>query len=185
MLVEAARRDLARYSRHGLGNVVASLLVWTGLSVLGLIVQQLALRAVIYLSVAMLLWPISLIVNRLLSRGTMRKDNVLFSLAGLVAAQNILFIPLLVETYLTAPHMMPLNLSVLLSAQFLLYVWIYNSLAYLFGSLGLLEIAVLITWLAPGVAYLATPIMVTGILVVTAIFLLGTTADDKQAINSS
>lgn len=174
MLVEAARRDLARHSRHGLGNVVAFLLVWTGLGVLGLVVQQPAERALMYLCVAILLWPTSLVVSRLLRRGPLRKDNVLFSLTGLVAAQNIIFIPLLVGTYLTAPHMMPLNLSILLSAQFLLYIWIYNSLAYLFGSLGLLEVAVLIAWLAPGATYLATPFMVAGVLLVTTVFLLGT-----------
>lgn len=183
MLVEDARRDLARRSRHGLGNIVALLLFWTGLGVLGLVVQQPPQRALMYLLVAILLWPTSLLVTRLTSHGPFRKDNILFSLTGLVAAQNIIFIPLLVGTYLTAPHIMPLNLSILLSAQFLLYIWIYNSFAYLFGSLGLLEVAVLIAWLAPGAAYLATPFMVAGVLAITTVLLLGTTADNKQAIS--
>ncbi len=164
MLVEAARRDLARHDRHGLGNVIALLLLWTGLGMLGLVVRNPPERALVYLLVGILLWPISILVTRVTSRGPLRKDNILFSLTGLVAAQNIMFIPLLVGTYLTAPHMMPLNLSILLSAQFLLYIWIYNSFAYLFGSLGLFEVAVLIAWLAPGAAYLATPFMVAGVI---------------------
>ena len=181
MLVEAARRDLARHSRHGLGNVVALLLVWTGLGVFGLVVQQPAERALLYLIVAILLWPFTLAVSRLMSRGSLKKDNLLISLTWLVAAQNLIFIPLLVGTYLTAPHLIPLNLSIILSGQFLLYIWLYNSLAYLFGSLALLEVAILIAWLAPGAAYLATPFVVAGVLAVTTILLLGTTADDKQA----
>jgi hypothetical protein len=101
-----------------------------------------------------------------------------------VAAQHLIFIPLLAGTYLTAPHMMPLNLTILLSAQFLLHIWIYNSLAYLFGSLALLEVAVLIAWLAPENADVATPFMVAGVLLVTTLFLLRTPVDHKQSTGS-
>src|SRR5687767_8647230 len=182
MLVETAKRDFARRSRRGIGNVIASLFVWMVLGVLGLVVQHSEQNAAMYIIAAVLLWPLSAVTSRLLSYKSQRKENPIVSLAVLVGALNIVFIPLLVGTYLTSPHMLPLSLSILLSAQFLLYIWIYNSLAYLFGSLGLLEVAALIAWLAPGAAYLATPFLVSGVLLVTAAFLLSTTADDKKDI---
>src|SRR5688572_18499097 len=181
MLVETAKRDLARRRRRGIGNVIASLFVWILLGVLGLIVQHAEQRAVMYIIAAVLLWPVSAATSMLLGQKSLRKENPIVSLAGLVGALNIIFIPLFVGAYFTASNMLPLYLAVLMGAQFLLYIWIYDSLAYLFGSLGLLEVAVLIALLAPGAVYVAIPFMAAGVMAVTLGFLLGTMPDDKQS----
>jgi len=183
MLVETAKRDLARRRRRGIGNVIASLFVWILLGVLGLIVQHAEQRAVMYIIAAVLLWPVSAATSMLLGQKSLRKENPIVSLAGLVGALNIIFIPLFVGAYFTASNMLPLYLAVLMGAQFLLYIWIYDSLAYLFGSLGLLEVAVLIALLAPGAVYVAIPFMAAGVLFVTLVFLLGSMADDRQTGN--
>ena len=181
MLVDTARHDLVWRSRRGIGNVVAPLLVWAGLSLLVLLSQDPGDSQVIYLVASLLLWPLNLLLGRLLSRRSSTADNPLFRLALIGSFLSVIFIPVIVGTYLTAPNMMPLYLCILTGGQFLLYIWIYESFAYLFGSLGVVEVAVLISWLAPKATYWVTPVAITIILSITTVFLLGEISKDTEA----
>lgn len=179
MQVEFAREELARQTRRGIGNVVAYLLVWIALGALGLLVQDRSQRALIYLIAAILMWPLSLATSRLLRGAQGLRENPLFGLALLAGASHILTIPLIVGAYLTTPAMMPLYLGVLLGAQLLINTWIYGSLAYLFASLGVVEVATLSGWLAPSAVHVTTPFLVAGVMVITMFFLLGELSSNK------
>lgn len=180
MLVETARRELAQHTRRGLGNVLVYLVVWAILGVLSLVIQDSNQAALMYMIAAIVSWPLNLAISYLLNDRSRLRENPLFELATLAGALQLLFLPIIVGTYLNTPEMMPLYLGILLGAQLLLNTWIYGSLAYLFAGLGVAEVATLSGWLAPTASYVVTPFLVAGVLLVTMFFLLGELSTEKR-----
>jgi len=181
MLVEDAKREIARRTRHGMGNVITQLVIWLALGISSFLFPETDQVAVVYVIGLAALWPLNLIVSRLLNVDLIIKNNPLSRLAALVGALPLLFVPLLTGVYFTAPQMAPWTLGVLASAQFLISIWIYDSLAYLFCTLGIIEVATLIGWLAPGATFIATPFAVGSILLITATLVGGAISSSKRA----
>lgn len=175
MQVEVARREMAKQTRRGVGNVVTYLITWVALGMLGVISQTRSFQALAYLLVAIFIWPLSLLVYSVYSvfnGGQRLKANPLAPLIYLVGATQLLTLPLVVGIYLAMPDILPWYFGVLVGAQLLTGTWIYSSPAYLFGSLGVVEVATLAGWLAPTAVYVAAPLLVSVVLIVTMFFLL-------------
>ena len=181
MLVEDAKREFARRTRYGIGNVITHLVIWLALGISSFLFPEAGEIAMIYVVALAVIWPLNLIVSRLLNVERVVANNSLSKLAGLVGMIPLLFGPLLIGVYFTAPHMAPWTLSVLASTQFLISIWMYDSLAYLFCALGIIEVATLIGWLAPGATFIATPFAVASILLITAGFVGGEISSDRKA----
>ena len=183
MLVEDAKREFARRTRYGMGNVVTYLILWLALGIFSFLFPEAGEIAGIYIVGLFVIWPLNLAVLRLLNAEVAIKNNPISRLAQLVAMLPLLFGPLLIGVYFTTPHMAPWTLSVLASTQFFISIWMYDSLAYLFCALGIIEVATLISWLAPGATFIATPFAVASILLITAGFLGGAISSGRNYAN--
>ncbi|MEO8286200.1 MAG: hypothetical protein ABI670_07155 [Chloroflexota bacterium] len=179
--MQAIKADLARCTRRGINNLLTWLLLWTGFALLALTGASVAQRALVYILGALLFWPLALAIGRLLGVNLFARGNPLFLLYLLLSGLQILLLPLLVGTSFVGPEMVTWYLGITMGVQLLLFAWLYDSSAYLFSALGTMEVAALIGWLTPGIAYVAMPIAVLPVLAISTSFLLRENATATKA----
>lgn len=172
------KRDLARRSWRGLPNIMAAVGLWIAFGALGIALPDTPQRALIYLFGAGLLLPLGLLIAALLRIDLFARGNPLALLGGYLGGLQILFIPLMVGAYLATPQFVPWYLGVLVGAHFLPFAWLYDSRAYLLGSIGTASAAALTGWLLPAMTYVATPFAVAAALLLTALLLWRERMDD-------
>jgi hypothetical protein len=171
MNLQTMKLDLARSTWRGLPNILAAVGLWSSFGALGIILPDMPQRALIYLFGAGLLVPLGLLAAALLRIDLFAKGNPLAVLGGYLGGLQILFIPLMVGAYLATPQFVPWYLGVLVGAHFLPFAWLYDSRAYLFGSIVTTLAAALTGWLLPALTYVATPFAVVAALLLTALLL--------------
>lgn len=172
------KRDLARRSWRGLPNIMAAVGLWIAFGALGIALPDTPQRALIYLFGAGLLLPLGMLIAALLRIDLFARGNPLALLGGYLGGLQILFIPLMVGAYLATPQFVPWYLGVLVGAHFLPFAWLYDSRAYLLGSIGTASAAALTGWLLPAMTYVATPFAVAAALLLTALLLWRERMDD-------
>ncbi len=189
MDLQTMKRDLARRSWRGLPNILAAVGLWTVFGALGMILPDTPQRALIYLFGAGLLLPFGLLIAALLRVDLFARGNPLALLGGYLGGLQILFIPLMVGAYLATPQFVPWYLGVLVGAHFLPFAWLYDSRAYLLGSIVTAIAAALTGWLLPALTYVATPFAVVAALLLTSLLLwrerMGDTANPVVAAAST
>lgn len=82
------------------------------------------------------IFPLGILLGKVLSVNLLSKGNPLGSLGGTVAAPQAFFIPVFIIVYMYIPAYLPFTIGLLGGAHFLPYMWIYRSKAYLFVTLG-------------------------------------------------
>lgn len=188
MDLQTMKLDLARRSRRGLPNILAAVGLWSAFGVLGMMLPDTPQRALIYLFGAGLLLPLGLLIAALLRIDLFARGNPLALLGGYLGGLQILFIPLMIGAYLATPQFVPWYLGVLVGAHFLPFAWLYESRAYLFGSIVTAIAAALTGWLLPTQTYVATPVAVVTALLLTALLLrrecMGDTAHPAAAAST-
>ena len=180
MTIEESKRDLARRTRRGISNILAGVLLWTLFAVLGILLPPSPEKALIYLFGAGLLLPMGLGLGALLRFDMFAKGNPLTQLAGLLGGLQILFIPLMIGAYYASPQMVPWYLAVLVGAHFLPFSWLYESRGYWFAAVATSVGGGLSGWLFPEQAFVMTPLLVAGVLAITAVLLLQEIKSDRH-----
>jgi hypothetical protein len=178
MDVAAAKRDLAVRTGRGIHNVLAAVLLWSVFGVLGLVLHGTFARALVYLFGAGTLFPLGLLVGRLLRLDAFAKGNPLGVLAGTVGGMQLLFAPLMVGALFASPTHVPWYLAVLVGAHFLPFAWVFESRSYGAGAAGVSLTAGLTGWLWPQHTFVVTPFAVAGVL---ALMALGLLAESRRA----
>lgn len=144
---QAAKMRYASMTGRGINNIIAGVLLWGALGLLGLILPETPFissqwhKAIIYLLGAGLLFPLGLLVGHLMQLDTFAKGHPMAKLSGFVGGMQVLFIPIMLGAYFTSPEHVPWYLASLVGAHFLPFYWVYDSKAYLFGSISLVIVA--------------------------------------------
>ena len=82
-----------------------------------------------------LIFPIGILISKILGINLLSTDNPLCILAGIVGAPQAFYIPVFVIVYMKIPEYLPFTIGLLAGSHFIPYMWIYKSKAYLFVTL--------------------------------------------------
>ena len=175
------RQDLSRRTGRGLNAIVAGILLWATFTILGVFISDSFVLALAYVFGAGTLFPLSLLVAKLLRLDPFASGNPLGTLAGLLGAVQVLFIPLMIGAVLTVPTMVPWFLAVLVGAHFLPFSWVYTSRAYLIAAISMPLTAGLCAWLFPVAVPIVVPSIVTAVLILVAVLLSKENAKTRNA----
>jgi len=180
------RADVSARTGRGINAIVAGIGLWTVFAILGVLVHSEFVLALCYVFGSGLLFPLSLVVAKLMHLDTYAKGNPLGTLAGLTGAVQILFIPLMLGAVFLVPTAVPWFLAVLVGAHFLPFAWLFASRAYVVAAIAIPVAAGLIGLLGPvllpaaaAIVPIAAPLSVVVILAVVAILLSKENAADR------
>ena len=132
--LSAARRDLWARTGGGLAFILAGMLLWTGLGIVGLTGADPRSAALVYLWATGLVFPLALVIGRLLGHDVLTRANPLAMLGAYLSGMQVLFFPVLLWAYLHQPSVVPWVLGTLTGAHFLPFGWLYASRAYVVGA---------------------------------------------------
>jgi hypothetical protein len=169
---------LAASSKRGLPMIITGCLFWLTAGLAGFLDH--AITVWVYLYGIGLIFPVGILIARLMNIDLFAKDNPLAVLAGVVGAMQILFAPLVILILFRLPEFIPFAVGVLTGAHFLPYAIIYRSKAYLFLSIATVAGASLIGVLARDHTFLATPFALTAVYLVTCLRLMRETAKQSN-----
>jgi len=82
------------------------------------------------------IFPVGILISKILGVNIQAADNPLGTLGGIVAAPQAFYIPVFIIVYMNIPEYLPFTIGLLAGSHFLPYIWIYKSKAYLFITLG-------------------------------------------------
>ncbi|QDQ02986.1 hypothetical protein FOH38_22480 [Lysinibacillus fusiformis] len=82
------------------------------------------------------IFPIGILISKILGVNIHTTGNPLGTLGGVVAAPQAFYIPVFIIVYMNIPEYLPFTIGLLAGSHFLPYMWIYKSKAYLFVTLG-------------------------------------------------
>lgn len=166
--VYQAKQALARSTKRGFPVILSGLLFWLAAGGAAFFLPEEAIVWVYVFGVGVV-FPLGILLARLMNIDLFAKGNPLGPLAGVIGAVQILFVPIVLMLVYYEPRWLPFVLGVLNGAHFLPYVWVYNSKTYLFHSVATTGIATVV-----GVAYMTstftvTPFAVAAVFVITLI----------------
>lgn len=155
-----SREELAAVTKKGVGLPLAGIVYWIGASVLfqALPMKRAALLAMLATG---LVFPLGLLISRLLAADLFARRPPLSSLGGILALVQLCYWPVILLCYALFPVWMPFVLAVLFGSHFLPYGWLYQSRGYYFlgaavplaaTAVALFGAAVSYTYTAPVVA---------------------------------
>lgn len=136
MNVQEAKQDLMLRTKKGSVMLYVGAVYWLLLGILSFIDMHINILGLIYLIGAGLLFPIGILVSKLLKVDFTANDNPLSNLAGIVGGMQILFSPILILIFMERVEWLPFFVATLTGTHFLPFMVLYNSKGYLFQSLG-------------------------------------------------
>jgi len=83
------------------------------------------------------IFPLGLLLGKILKIDLIGSKNPLSALGGTVAAPQAFYIPVFILIYMKIPEYLPYCIGLLGGSHFLPYMWIYKSKAYLFVTLAI------------------------------------------------
>jgi hypothetical protein len=127
--LDQERDELARLTMKGMGMPIAGFLYWIALGfLLGDTPDRRAIILAFWLTGAV--FPVGIVITRLLGGDIMAKSPSLTSLGLMVAALQGFFWPVAILVFTLAPAWTPWTMAILFGSHFLPYWWMYRSPAY-------------------------------------------------------
>nr|WP_254660780.1 hypothetical protein [Bacillus sp. FJAT-27225] len=118
------------------------------------------------------IFPLGLLLGKVLKVEIMTKDNPVATLGGIVAAPQAFFIPVFILVYQNNPEFLPFTIGLLGGSHFLPYMWIYKSKAYLFVTLGTCLSSFLIGSILVEQAFIFVPLAISIVYFLGVVFIL-------------
>lgn len=107
------------------------------------------------------IFPLGLLLGKLLGVNLLSTKNPLGTLGGIVAGPQAFFIPVFILVYMHIPAYLPFTIGLLGGSHFLPYMWIYKSKAYLFVTLGVCLSALIIGGWLVDYAFTIVPLAIS------------------------
>jgi len=161
---------LAASSKRGLPMIIAGVLFWLAAGLSGFLDRAIAVW--VYLYGIGLIFPLGILLARLMNIDLFAKGNPLGGLAGAVGGMQILFAPVVLLVLFQLPDYMPFTVGVLTGAHFLPFAVIYGSRAYAFLSAATVAGAALTGFFAHAHTFLATPFTLTAVYAAACLWLV-------------
>jgi uncharacterized membrane protein (UPF0136 family) len=125
-----------------------------------------------------LIFPLGLLVNRVLGINFFIKNNPLGTLGGLAAVWQQFFTPLCIWFYFRHTQQLPMMVGVVAGAHFFVYAWLYSSGTYWFLTLATVVVAYGGGLLAPAHSFVVVP---WSLAVVYGLGVLGLLRENQQS----
>lgn len=107
------------------------------------------------------IFPIGILISKILGVNLLTTDNPLGTLGGIVAAPQAFYIPVFIIVYMNIPEYIPFTIGLLAGSHFLPYMWIYKSKAYLFVTLGTCLSALILGGFLVDLAFTLVPLAIS------------------------
>lgn len=147
--LQQLQRELSISTAKGTPMLYAGILFWflAGLSYF-FIPED--VRFWVYIYGVGIIFPLGILISKFLKKDLFVHDNPLSSLAGLLGAMQILFIPVVLIFIAKNPAIIPYVLAVLTGAHFLPFSWVYQTKWYLIHSFAIIGIALISFYIPNG-----------------------------------
>jgi len=166
-LLSAARDDVWGRTDGGLRFLLAAVVVWITLGILGVVGVTEQSVALVYLGAAGLVFPLAL----LLGHDVLARANPLARLGALLSGLQVLLLPILLWALLHEPSVVPWFLGTLTSAQLLPFGWLYGGRAYPIGAILGVAVAAGTGFAFPLLTFLLTPFAIAAVFGLTALLI--------------
>lgn len=144
----AARWELVRITRRGVGMTLAAALFWAAMAVVSAFAGfSPGVLGLFFAVGAMLVYPGGWALNRAFGGDLTARGSVFRGLVGAIFAGQLLGAPLAVALLLHDPPLLAFALAVMLGAHFLPYGWLYHAPGYHAlgtGSVGLASVLLVV-----------------------------------------
>lgn len=177
--VQETKIALALSTKRGIPLILAGILFWVIAGVSGAFLPQ-RIAVFVYLFGVGLVFPLGILISKIMKIDLFANENPLGALAGLIAGMQVLFAPIIIMLYFLEPDGIPFALGVLTGAHFLPYTWIYNSKAYLFLSISTVITASIVGTIFQNAAFVLTPFAIAVIYILTVVGLWKESGNDTN-----
>ncbi len=165
------RYELSVRAQKGYPILLSGALFFLVLAILSLYIPKDALYLLWVVGLGMI-FPLGIIIGKLLKIDIITKDNPLGTLGGIVAGMQAFFIPVFIMVYQNNPEWLPFTVGLLGASHFLPYYWIYDSKAYLFLAIATGLVAFVAGGTFIGSAFLVTPLGIAAVYAITVVLIL-------------
>jgi uncharacterized protein DUF7010 len=169
--LDELKLEIIRSSRRGYPILLAGALFFTALAVLPALVPLQTARLLWVLGLV-IIFPLGILIGRLLGIEVITRHNPLGTLGGLIAGTQIFYLPVFMAVYQFKPELLPLTIGLLGGAHFLPYAWLYNSRAYMFTAFAMGVAAFVLGGLFMSSALRLVPIALALIYIIATVWLL-------------
>jgi hypothetical protein len=133
--IEELHKDIIIESRKGYPILLSGSIVFFMFSLMPFVLPM-NVVSLVWIWGLGLIFPLGLLLGKLLGVNILATGNPLATLGGIVAAPQAFFIPVFIIVYMNIPEYLPFTIGLLGGSHFLPYMWIYKSKAYLYVTLG-------------------------------------------------
>lgn len=136
MNVREAKVEFINRTKKGVVMFYVGTIYWLLLGLLSLFDINIKLLGICYLVGAGMLFPLGIMVSKLLNIDFIAKGNPFSNIAGVLGGMQILFAPILILVFIEHIEWLPFFIAILTGAHFLPFTALHNSKGYIFQSLG-------------------------------------------------
>ena len=129
--LEALREDLLIKQKKGLPFILASCVLWALISVVCALDIPVMTRNVLVFCCACPLFPLAILIGKIIGVNVLEKENPLSKLLILATANQFLYLLIVMWVFSAVPEKMVMIHAMVFGAHLLPYSWIYRSKAYL------------------------------------------------------
>ena len=133
--LENLQKEIIFEAKKGFPILLSGAIVFLIYTLMHLIFPIEAVRLIWILGLGVI-FPLGILISKILGVNLLSTDNPLGTLGGIVAAPQAFYIPVFIIVYMKIPEYLPFTVGLLAGSHFLPYMWIYKSKAYLFVTLG-------------------------------------------------
>lgn len=134
--VDQARDNLIITAKKGYPILLAGAIVWLLIAFTPFIFAK-EIVHLIWIWGLMVIFPLGLMLGKVLKIDLFAKKNPLSELGAFVAAPQAFFIPVFIIVYVKIPEYLPFTIGLLGASHFLPYAWMYKSNAYKIMAIGM------------------------------------------------
>ena len=169
--LDELKLEIIRSSRRGYPILLAGALFFASLAILPALVTLQTVRLLWVLGLV-IIFPLGIMIGRLLGIEVITRHNPLGTLGGLIAGTQMFYLPVFMAVYQFKPELLPLTIGLLGGAHFLPYAWLYNSRAYMFTAFAMGAAAFVLGGLFMSSALRLVPIALALIYIIATVWLL-------------
>jgi hypothetical protein len=146
------REGFAAVTRKGVGLPIAGVAFWVAASGVFYLVSPKLAGLVVMLATG-LVFPLGIVISRLLKGDVLAKQPPLSDLGGILAAVQLFDWPIIILCYVLLPVWLPFVLAVLFGSHFLPYGWLYQSRGYYFLGIAVPAAAAALALTGPSMSH--------------------------------
>ena len=135
MNLEQLRRDCAIKQKKGLHFILASIIIWTLVTIIHLTQLPILTKNLLTFSATAPLVPLAFFISKLIKVNFSDKTNPLNQLGIIFSLNQMLYLLIAMWVYPTVPDKMVMIIAMIFGAHLLPYAWLYQSRIYAIMSI--------------------------------------------------